>query len=249
MLLVNCPRCETKNSLKNDTCEKCGFGDVSGKNIVDKGLFIPLLLSLLSIVIFPINVLVGLGLILVILIATINAWVLKIFGIFFPIVIIGKLFDYFVDISWGEIGQMFLISTISIIIYEFVVYAYTEKESLPYKILRFIFMFLFPPLLTFLNLYYYEPRKTIANISRQIKNNLTSSLTQKEAKQALMEKYKKRDGVLIDGSIIITTGQIEDEYTFLDSTCYKYFANDSDFVVYLAYIVVIVLYILYFFFA
>jgi len=248
MLVVNCPRCETKNLLKNDACKKCGFSDVGSKKIIDKGLFMPLLLSLLSIVIFPINVLIGLGLILIIVMATINAWSLKIFGILFPIIIIGKFLDYFKDISWGAVGQMFILSFISILIYEFVLHAYKEKESLPYKILRFIFMFLFPPLLTFINLYYYDPRRVLENISRQIKKNLTDKLTEKDIKQELMEKYKKRDAILIDSATIIF-GREKDCSTFLNSTCYKYFSSDSILIIFLAYAVVIISYIIYYFFS
>jgi len=247
MLLINCPRCETKNPLHNINCDKCGFSDVAKTKIIDKGILKPLLFSLLSIVIFPINVITGIGFILIILMAFINAWFLKIFGIIFPIITIGKFFDYFADISWGDLGGVFITSLISILIYEFVLFAYKENESLPYKILRFIFMFLFPPLLTFLNLYYYEPRRVLASFSKQMKNNLTNEITETVAKQELMEKYKKRDDVLIDGAVIISGVEKEEYYSsFEDDNCYKYFSNDSDFIVYLAYGVVILSYILYF---
>ena len=103
--------------------------------------------------------------------------------------------------------------------------------------------------MTFINLYYYEPRRILASISRQIKHNLTNEITEKDAKQELMEKYKKRDSVLKDGAIIISGVEKEKDYSsFLDENCYKYFSSDSDFIVYLAYGVVILSYILYFLF-
>ena len=238
---INCPRCDAKNSLMNLNCENCGFKDVARKNIADRGVIKPILLALLSIIVFPLNLLVGIGVFLIIIKSYIFSYI---GGAVIPIMLIGKIFGFFEETEWTKLGLGVLALIVAMIIVGFVSYAFEEEESKPYKILRFLSMFLFPPLLVFVYSYYYKPRLALANISREIKGNLDEGVSEGDAKKSLMAKYKKRDGVIEDVAVTVS-GSEKGEYSthFKDSDWYKYFSHDTYESVAIAYGIVLFIYV------
>lgn len=238
---INCPRCNEINSIFNLCCDNCGQNDIARKNIADRGMVKPLLLSLFSIVTFPINMLAG----IILTLLTIKSYIfMPLAGAFIPMFAIGKLFGYFEKVSWEYIGigtlAFFIIGALQGV-FE---YALENEDSAPHKILRFIIMFIFPPLYIMTYLNYYKPREAFEEIAWEAKRNLDQEISTEDAKKILMAKYKKRDNIISDISKVISGER--NICNFSNDYLYKYFFNDKNEAVLIAYGIVLIIYILIF---
>ena len=185
LMKINCSRCNTINPLANNDCSNCGNKDIARQKIVDRGFYKSIILSVISVIIFPLNLLFGILSLLIILKAYIYS---NIVGFFIPIIVLGKVFSFFEKTPWSHVGLAsvgFLISGIIIATLE---YAIENENSIPQKLLRFMLMFLFPPLFILIYLNYYEPRSVLESISMEVKKNLNETVSEDDAKKIFTDQ-------------------------------------------------------------
>lgn len=239
LMKINCSRCNTINPLANNDCSNCGNKDIARQKIVDRGFLKSIILAVISVIIFPLNLLFGILSLLIILKAYIYS---NIAGFFIPIIVLGKVFSFFEKTPWSYVGLAsvgFLISGIIIVTLE---YAIENENSIPQRILRFMLMFLFPPLFILIYLNYYEPRSALENISREVKKNLNKQVSEDDAKKILMAKYKKRDSALGDIAKVVSDSE-DSKYHFSNDYLYKYFSDGAYKNVVTSYGIIILIYI------